>query len=225
VLTFEELLAQVSARYDRLDLPSWPDPHPGHQVADDDYERLTDPERYRIVHARARAWTDVLRRRPDVTVTWLAGATVDDRGHPRPFDRGVQITSSRDGTLSLRLLEKDPDPHGTRHALLYVAVGPGVLLDLHPDCGCDACDSGSEDLLAAIDQTIRPVVAARFVVIQGDGWQFHWHPEGSGSWASGPAIQRVERNGVSERCRRFAEGEPVDLPADAVAYVGRSWLD
>jgi hypothetical protein len=54
-----------------------------------------------------------------------------------------------------------------------------VLVERIPDCGCDACDSGSDDLLSVIDERVGDVVSGAFVhvtvgesVIQGrrDGW-------------------------------------------------------
>src|SRR5699024_11200623 len=39
---------------------SWPDPHPDHEVADEEYSRVTDPERYRVIGARTVAWIETL---------------------------------------------------------------------------------------------------------------------------------------------------------------------
>jgi hypothetical protein len=59
--TVSELQRQVASRYELLDLPTWPDPHPERaSPQDEEYSRLTDPGRYRIVHARARTWAAVL---------------------------------------------------------------------------------------------------------------------------------------------------------------------
>lgn len=35
---------------------------------------------------------------------------------------------------------------------------PAVLLETLLDCGCDACDSGSRDLLEVLDETVLSVV-------------------------------------------------------------------
>lgn len=35
---------------------SWPDPHSDREVADEEYSRVTDPERYRVIGARTAAW-------------------------------------------------------------------------------------------------------------------------------------------------------------------------
>ncbi|MFL6128566.1 MAG: DUF6226 family protein [Mycobacteriales bacterium] len=42
-------------------MPSWPSPHPGmSSPREEEYSRVTEPERFRIVHARARVWADRL---------------------------------------------------------------------------------------------------------------------------------------------------------------------
>ena len=63
------LLAVLLARVDgldaralaALDLPAWPDPHPdGAPPREEEYSRVTEPQRYRIAAARARVWAEVL---------------------------------------------------------------------------------------------------------------------------------------------------------------------
>jgi hypothetical protein len=61
MVSVSELQAHVASSYDRLGLPSWPDPHPGRESPrDEEHSRVTDPERYRVVHARARIWAELL---------------------------------------------------------------------------------------------------------------------------------------------------------------------
>jgi hypothetical protein len=221
-----ELKDQVAVSYARLDLPAWPDPHPGMaEPREEEYSRVTEPERYRIVHARARAWADSLGRMPGVEVETLTPAPLDDDGHLGRFDRGVRLTSRRLGTLSLLLLERDAQLSGLAGSLAVLHIGvvrPEVALEMLPDCGCDACDSGSADLLRAIDETIGHVVGGPLVVLRGDGWHAQWHPDGGASGGVGSGPDHAQ---VMEWCRRLAAGEDVRLPEDAAAYVGRSWLD
>lgn len=43
------------------DTPPWPNPHPGGaSPGDDEYSRVTDPAKYRIVATRAEAWARAL---------------------------------------------------------------------------------------------------------------------------------------------------------------------
>lgn len=215
----DELAARVAARYDRLGLPSWPNPHPDLAPArEEEYSRLTRPERYAIGHARARVWADLLRDVAGADVETLPPAPFDAGGRADRFDRGVRLTSPRAGTLPLLLLERDAPPLAVLHISV---VQPDVALAMLPDCGCDACDYGSADLLDAVDQMIRAVVGGPFVVLRGRGWQAYWHPEGgsSGGIGAGP-----DHRQTMELCRRLAAGQDVRLPAGVEAAVGKSWL-
>jgi hypothetical protein len=68
---------------------------------------VTDPARYRIVHARARAWVEALTALPDVEAETLPPAPLDRDGHLGRFDREVKLSSRRPDTLPLLLLERD----------------------------------------------------------------------------------------------------------------------
>ncbi|CAM2966502.1 DUF6226 domain-containing protein [Saccharomonospora xinjiangensis] len=221
-----ELRAGVAAAYDRLGMPSWPDPHPDlASPRDEEYSRVTEPERYRIVHARARVWTECLGAVPGIEVTSLAPAALDEDGHPDRFDRGVRIASRSPGTVPLFLLETDAplsEREGTL-AVLRIAVGrPELGLDILPDCGCDACDSGSADLLDTIDDTVGAVIGGPFVMLRGRDWRMWWHPDGS---ASEGTARGLSHTGMERLCRRLADGEDAPLPRGTEAWVGRSWFD
>lgn len=223
--TLGELEAGVALRYARGNLPSWPDPHPGmSSPRDDEYSRVTDPGRYRVVHIRARVWAEVLADALGATVETLP-RTPDGGGGLTGFDRGVRVVPRRPDALPLLLLERDvPQPGDASLAALDIAVVlPDVVVSRAPDCGCDACDSGSPDLLQAIDDAIGQVVDGPFVVVRrGKTWQAQWHRDGfsahSDGW--GPDI-----DSLAETCSRLAQGEAVALPEDAEAFVGRSWID
>ncbi|MGS2618059.1 DUF6226 family protein [Micromonospora sp. LZ34] len=221
-----ELQAQVAVSYDRLGMPSWPNPHPGGaSPREEEYSRVTEPERYGIVHARARVWADRLGDVPAVEVETLAPAPLDDEGHLGCFDRGVRLTSPRPGTLPLLLLERDvrlPGLEASQAVLHISVVRPEIALAMLPDCGCDACDWGSDDLLRAIDQTIGNVVGGPFVALRGKGWHARWHPDGGSSGGLGRGPDHAQ---LMELCRRLAGGEDIRLPNGAEAFVGRTWLD
>jgi hypothetical protein len=226
MVPWSELQAQVAVRYNNLGLPSWPNPHEGMASArEEEYSRVTEPERYGVVHARARVWVDRLGDVPGVEVETLAPASLDDEGRLGRFDRGVRLTSSRPGTLPLLLLERDVRLSGLEASLavLHISVvRPEIALEMLPDCGCDACDWGSDDLLRAIDQTIGNVIGGPFVVLRGKGWHAQWHPDGG---SSGGAGQGPDHAQMMELCRRLAGGEDVRLPNGAEAFVGRPWLN
>ena len=205
-MTSAELRAKVTTSFDRLGLPSWPNPHPDAEPPrEDEYSRVTEPSRYDIVHARARLWASHLDELPGVSLD------------------GDRLTSSRPGTLSLFLLTDNApvtDAEDTTLAVLRVAVArPDLVTAVLPDCGCDACDWGSADLLDAIDNAVITVIGGPFVMLRGPEWHAQWHP-GGGSSGGG-----ADHTAVMDLCRRLADGEDVRLPDGTEALVGHPWLD
>ncbi|WJK43176.1 DUF6226 family protein [Solwaraspora sp. WMMA2056] len=225
----DELRARVTAAYDRLGLPAWPNPHAGmDSPPEEEYSRVTDPGRYAIVHARARVWADVLGDRTGVVVDVLGSGSRDVEGSLGTFDRGVRITPARPGTLPLLLLERDapldraPDrAEGTLPVLHVDVARPGTAVGMLPDCGCDACDHGSQDLLDAIDSWVGQVVAGPMVLLRGAGWYARWHPDGG---ESGGAGRGPDHRQLMELCRRLADGQDVRLPERSEAFVGGPWF-
>ncbi len=218
-VSLDELTARTTAAYDALDLPSWPNPHPdGTEARDEEYSRVTDVRKYDVVHARARAWAQVLGTLADVSVDELDATALDG------YDRGVRVTSSRPGTLPLLLLESDAREDEDVPATLRVAVvRPDVVVDTQPDCGCDACDFGSADLLDAVDQAIGRAVGGPYVWMRARHWSAAWYPDG-GEMSADAAAGRYFSSAM-RLCRRLAAGEEVRLPRGCEAFVGHAWLD
>ena len=147
-------------------LRRWDDPHPppDRVVADEEYSRLRDPERWRIVGARADAWAEALvavgaaRFERAASVVWLeAPGTVTARvdllvptvpgGIVVAFGRS-RIGDVADAGLTLGVAD---------------AVGePFVAVHVVPDCGCDACDSGSRDVVDEVDTWMGGIVDGSF---------------------------------------------------------------
>lgn len=227
--TLADLQAEVDSRFDRLALPAWPRPRPeGAEPRPEEYSRLTDPGRYRVVHARARVWADVLAERVSATLAELTPSEPDADGR-RAFDRGLRVASPLPGRLPLVLLERDARslPDGEMLAVLDIGVSRAdVVLGTHPDCGCDACDDGSVDLLGAVDDVIGSIVGGPHVALRGSwGWA-SWYPDGGGASIADPLVSdRATFRDLMDRCRRLAAGEDVALPDGTEALVGASWLD
>ncbi|MFI2104451.1 DUF6226 family protein [Isoptericola sp. NPDC019693] len=218
------LRARVADAYDRLGLPSWPPPRPeGVEPRDEEYSRVSDLHKYRVVHGRAHAWTEVLGALPGVVVERLGPVTADRHA----FARGVRIVSPVPGTLPLVLLERDAGPteHGDAVDLLQVALQDAShpLDHGHPDCGCDACDFGSQGLLENIDDQVLSVVAGPFVLLEGKGWKATWYPDGGSM--EGDTGAPSDFSAVMRACRALADGGAPRLPRSSTALVGRSWLD
>lgn len=208
--TVTELQARVASSYERLGLPTWADPHPAMaSPRDEEYSRLTDAARYRIVHARARAWATTLADALGVRSEALEPAPATD-ADAEPFDRGVRLVPRHSDALPLLLFERDvhtqPD-QGTLAVLTIAVARPDIVVETQPDCGCDACDSGSSDLLGAVDAPIRHVVGGPFVVLRGSRWHAQWYPGGGSAGGTGPRF-RV----MMDLCRRLAEGGPFAYP-------------
>jgi hypothetical protein len=80
VATEIELLEAVDAAFEITGrgLASWPDPHPDRSPLDEEYSRVVDPYKWRIVGARADAWLAAAAQlglaalQPHAQVQWAA---------------------------------------------------------------------------------------------------------------------------------------------------------
>lgn len=220
----DELVRRVTERYALLGLPSWPAPRPpGVEARPEEYERVTDAARYRVVHGRARVWAEVLGELPGIAVDRLADTELAGSGRAGRFDRGVRVTCDRPGTLPVLLLERDGEAfedRGLVPGLQISLLRPDLDVELLPDCGCDACDFGSADLLEAVDDTLVEVLSGPFAILRGPGWSSYWHPEGGG--ASG---RRHDLDDLRDRGRRLAAGDAGAVPADGEGWVNAPWFD
>ena len=223
MVSVDELRVRVEERWAAADRPSWPAPRePMEPPRDEEYSRVTDPDRYRVVVERARLWAQVLGELPGVSVEPLGQGEIPVRAGDPPllpmvYQCGLRVTSDRPGTLSLLLLERD-----AAGAVLHICVAdPGVELTAQPECGCDACDDGSAHLLEQIDEHVLIAVGGPLALLRGAGWYATWHPGGeeSGGQGHGPDHRKVV-----DLCRRLAAGESPPLPPGTRAYVGSSWL-
>ncbi|MET9498780.1 DUF6226 family protein [Streptomyces sp. NPDC006552] len=171
----DEAFAVTGAR-----TPPWPDPHPDREVRDEEYTRCSRPEKYRILAARAQAWTQALcglglataERAADPAALWRRSADLALGG-------AVRLTPVRPGAVPLVFGYAAVE--GVADTVLVVGAGaPASTLETLPDCGCDACDDGSEQLLEAVDDLVSAVVTGAFVhidagsgreiVATGDTW-------------------------------------------------------
>lgn len=172
-----DLLADVERSFavTGADTPPWPDPHLGPDgedipVREEEYSRCLDPGKHRILAARAEAWAQVLvakgwAEREEIAdsaaLTWLTDPLVTTH-------RATVLRPHRPGAQPLLLARTAPDGQDGDHDLaradallpgLVVGAGdPPLPVETIPDCGCDACDSGSRDLLEQLDQAILSIV-------------------------------------------------------------------
>lgn len=182
--TADELQALVERRYELLDAPSWDDPHASRDPRDDEYSRVTDPERYRVTHLRGRVWAEVLAERLAVQVEAVESLeSLADPEHPSRVVVGARrLVPSSSGARPLLLVEVEV-ADGEEQPLRGLDVGvdrPGLVSSSHPHCGCDACDDGSEALLDGIDRSVLDVVAGPSVMRRGADGEPRWRR--SGGW-------------------------------------------
>jgi hypothetical protein len=159
------LLNAVEARFvSTTTVRSWPDPHAisgeplRSRPTEEEYSRVTDPARYRVVHERADAWLAELVARDLATVE---GVPASDawllNHHHHPDERVQRVVPQRDDALALLVESWGPGPDLPAGATIG-AGSPAVLLEITPYCGCDACDDGSDRLLQQLDEAILHVV-------------------------------------------------------------------
>ena len=199
-----EDVERVFAETGRL-TPGWEDPHPDRNPPLEEYSRCSDPAKYAIIQTRVAAWIQVLTDQEMVDAIdreprpWL-----DAVRPPEMLARTRHLEPRAPGGLTLVLASTLVDG-----AVLGLDVGLGdgrgrtVLVDTVPDCGCDACDSGSADLLRTIDGWV--LTAARGGVLHArsgsshitrtlDGWKGTGQRRDEG-WLDGsvPAPDGVDR--------------------------------
>jgi hypothetical protein len=175
-----ELLAAVERAFavTGRGLAPWPDPHPDRSPRDEEYSRLLDPAKWRILGARAQAWIVALV--DDGAAVTEPAASVSWRAEPGPvISRTDRVVPRAPGALPMIVARSrlgDLDDAG-----VTLGVGdPAVCIGWFPDCGCDACDSGSQGALDELDRHILGIVSGSFrrltrgirtiTVLDADGW-------------------------------------------------------
>jgi hypothetical protein len=209
VVTEHELIAKVDAAFAATgrELTGWADPHPDRSPSHEEYSRLSDPAKWRIVGARADAWllalveTGLAVDHPKAHVNW--------RMPPRTvLSHADLVTPHVLGALPLIVARSQlgiVDDAG-----VTLGVGdPAVLIAWIPDCGCDACDSGSQDVLDELDKYIFGVVSGRFRHLWSGDRQITVVADG---WSASGAFNRGEVQAV------------LDDPTGWLELSGASWM-
>ena len=195
MITEAELRVAVDAAFavTARDLSPWPDPHPDWSPLDEEYSRLSDAAKWRIVGARAEAWVAALvdaglaSVERDADVEWSTEP-------PTCVMRASRLVPLTGGALPLVIASSrlgDLDDAGTTLG----AGDPAVCVAFIPDCGCDACDSGSQDVVDELDVYVESVVTGKFrrlssgdreITVRGEhGWS------ASGSFRRGEVAEVI----------------------------------
>jgi hypothetical protein len=175
-------------------LEPWPDPHPDRSPPDEAYSRLLDPAKWRIIGARAEAWMVAVVDAGIATVE--RDASIEWRSDELPLisrtDRVVPTVARGLPLVVGRTQLGDVDDAG-----VVLGVGdPAVCVDWFPDCGCDACDSGSQDELDRIDDYLLSIVSGRYRwLTDGSRTIFYLGEDASCTWGASGEFGRggVER--------------------------------
>ena len=162
MVTEVELLAAVDAAFQFSAYAStgWPDPHPNRAPLQEEYSRLSDPGKWRIIGARADAWlvalvdTGLATLERDIPIRWR----VPPMTAPSRTDRLVPAAAG-----ALPLVVARCRFGGIDDAGFTLGVGdPAVCVSRFPACGCDACNGGSQEELDRLDGLVCGVVSGAF---------------------------------------------------------------
>jgi hypothetical protein len=162
VIVQSELLAAVDRAFvdTGRGLARWPDPHADRSPRDDEYSRLLDPAKWRIIGARADAW---LRALVDAGLADVErGASTRWQVEPGPVishtDRALPAVRAALPLVVARSQLGDVVDAG----VVLGAGDPALCVTWLPDCGCDACDSGSQNELDCLDAHVLSIVSGTF---------------------------------------------------------------
>jgi hypothetical protein len=155
VVTRADLVAAVDAAFvdTSAGLSTWPDPHPERMPSDEEYSRVTDA-RDGASSALARTHGSV---RSSNSGSGAPSTTPRSRGAARevPAHSCVRIVPHAAGALPLVICRSGLGDVVDAGVVLG-AGDPAVCVSWFPDCGCDACDSGSADELQRSTSTSTP---------------------------------------------------------------------
>jgi hypothetical protein len=76
-----------------------------------------------------------------------------------------------EGDAALSILVVLGAMEGVEDAVIAIGVGtPPVSIGMQPDCGCDACDFGSDDLLTSVDEMFIAVMDGNLIYAEDKDW-------------------------------------------------------
>jgi hypothetical protein len=139
-----------------------------------------------LLGARFEAWALALVEAG--AATRVAGDTSWVERPPVHPTRVERLLPTRAGCLTLTVLHTPIET--CAEAALVIAVGePAVEVARLPDCGCDACDDGSQPLLDQLDGHLWHLVSGAFTRVEGGG---RWVMSSEHGWSADGEFGRDE---------------------------------
>ena len=203
----EELVVAVDAAFVETGrgLSGWPDPHPDRMPPKEEYSRVTNPQRWEILAARVDAWFKALTNaglaeiEPEAEVVWL---------EPPRFPAAHTIRAMPRAPGAIPLVVATTGFQEVEWPAVAVAAGdPAAVLEVIPDCACDACDSGSQDALDVLDEYVLCVVTGAFRKLWRGKREITVYSDDHMSWSG------FERRRVS--LTKLIPGQFVGIPVGA----------
>jgi hypothetical protein len=154
--------------------PAWPDAHllpdgTRRESFDEEYSRVSDPQKYRVVGGRVDGWVTALTALGLAELETVDASVFADPSAALDPVQVLRLRPYREGAIPLLfavrsvLAERD-------NVVLGAGEPAAAVVDRNPDCGCDACDSGSAALLEVLDDGVLDVVRGDLVhVVLDDG--------------------------------------------------------
>ena len=94
-------------------------------------------------------------------------------------------------------------------AFVQVGVGePAEVLEQQPDCGCDACDTGSGDLLETLDDAFVLALSGGVYAVREGAQVVRRHLDGWGANGVADAEQWLADAAAGRRTDGVVAGEP-----------------
>lgn len=133
---------------------AWSDPHFDCEPAPEEYSRVADPGKYRILVHRVQAWVNVL-----VARGWATRGDTAQWADPRLVQDFEELALTPVAPTAVPVVFAITGDDSVIGHNVVVGVGdPAVVVGDPRECGCDACDDGSMPLLENLDQWALSVV-------------------------------------------------------------------
>jgi hypothetical protein len=204
------LLPAVDEAFARLrgDLADWPNPHPGgRQALMEEYSRCLDPEKYRLLAVRADAWVAAITAAGLGTAESVDPSSLAWQGEPVLEPTRVVVVRGRQGTQPV-VVGVAPS-ESAEEAFVQVGVGePVEVLERQPDCGCDACDTGSADLLETIDDAFVLALSGGVYAVREGAQVVRRHLDGWGASGVTDAERWLDEAADGRRTDGVVAGQP-----------------